>query len=265
MHQEPLLEIYGVCDLSVVPVKLEPSDKSEIGTQLLFGELFTILNKSQDGKWVYIEIVQDQYKGWIDSKQYEPVSKEYFTEFQKLQWPVCKDVMGVIQGNGKYFPILMGSTLPFYNNGTVIIGKNILRFDGEAQFINNTPDLKFLERTAKFYLSAPYLWGGKSHFGIDCSGFTQQVMRFCGKQLPRDAYQQAECGFKKPYSERLPGDLAFFHNAHGTVVHVGILLDQNVIIHASGEVRIDVLDENGILNKEKNIYTHKLSSINQIF
>lgn len=259
-----LKRAYGVCALSVVPVRMEPSNKSEVGTQLLFGDLLIIHQVSDDVKWALVEVVSDGYKGWVDVLQIIQVGEEYFIEYQKLKWPVCKELIGLVQGMGKFFPIVMGSTLPFYNDGTVIIGKDIYRFQGEVLFVQSNPNYRFLESVAKYYIGAPYMWGGKSHFGIDCSGFTQQVLKMTGFDVPRDAYLQAECGESVDYSNRMPGDLVFFHNAHGKVIHVGILLEENRIIHASGEVRIDVLNETGILNTSKNLYSHKLHSIKRI-
>ena len=121
------------------------------------------------------------------------------------------------------------------------------------------------DRTAKEFLNAPYLWGGKSFFGVDCSGFTQLVYKVNNVKLPRDAYQQAEVGEALSFvEESQPGDLAFFENAEGRIIHVGIMLDDQKIIHASGKVRIDTLDSTGIFNQEMNKHTHKLRFVKSI-
>ncbi|MFN3404129.1 MAG: NlpC/P60 family protein [Cytophagaceae bacterium] len=255
---------YGICSLSVVPVRTEPSDKAELGSQLLFGDVFTITGRSEDGKWVSIVQLQDEYKGWIDVKQYEEVGPEYYSEYKKLTWPVVNDMIGLVQGAGKVFPILMGSSLPFFYEEKVIIGKNILKYTGEVSLVAPNPDFGLIERNSRLFIGAPYLWGGKTHFGIDCSGFVQQVLKMSGYKIPRDAYLQAEAGIKVDKNEARPGDLAFFHNAHGKIFHVGILLSNQHIIHASGEVRIDIFDETGIFNPQKQSYTHKLASIVRI-
>jgi len=110
-------------------------------------------------------------------------------------------------------------------------------------------------------LNAPYLWGGKSFFGIDCSGFTQQVFRFLDKRLPRDAYQQAEEGMTVEFDETEVGDLAFFANASGKITHVGIILENMQIIHAHGAVRLDELTKEGIFSADKGGITHYLTVI----
>jgi len=256
--------IYGICNLSVVPVRTEPSDKGEIGTQLLFGDYFMILKRSQDNKWVYIQNGYDNYLGWIDFKQYKPVSKDYYELVSTADACLCKELIGLIRGEKAFFPILFGTSLPFYKNGTVVLDNEVYTFEGQVHAPKKNSTFKFLEKNAFNYLNAPYLWGGKSHFGIDCSGFVQQVYRFSGYKFPRDAYQQAEVGQSVSMSELKPGDTVFFHNDAGKVVHVGIALENNRIIHASGQVRIDTLDENGIYNADRQVYSHKLHSIKRI-
>jgi gamma-D-glutamyl-L-lysine dipeptidyl-peptidase len=255
---------YGICDLSIVPVRLEPSDKSELGTQLLFGDVFQVESISEDKKWMKIIIASDNYAGWIDVKQYKPVSKEYFDLIITYDSPLCKDLIGLLQGENKFFPILKGSVLPFYKNGHITLDNEVYKFQGEIIYPKRNNDVKFLELTARNYLGAPYLWGGKVNFGIDCSGFVQQTFRFCGFRLPRDAYQQAECGIKVNFSEIKAGDLAFFSNDAGKIYHVGIIMSSGQIIHASGEVRMDNLDNKGIFHSEKKVYTHKLAFVKRL-
>ena len=115
------------------------------------------------------------------------------------------------------------------------------------------------------YLKAPYVWGGKSIFGLDCSGLVQQLYGLVGIQLPRDARQQVEHGQPVHFVvQARPGDLAFFDNAEGRIVHVGLVLEEGRILHAHGEVRIDPLDHNGIYNKDLGRYTHKLRIIRRL-
>ena len=138
-----------------------------------------------------------------------------------------------------------------------------LVFEGSKTF-NQKPKSDIVS-TAFLYLNAPYLWGGKSPFGIDCSGFTQMVYKLCGYKLLRDAYQQSNQGDALSFIEESePGDLAFFDNEEGKIIHVGIIMENNYIIHASGKVRIDRLDHLGIYNAEQNKHTHRLRVIKKI-
>jgi cell wall-associated NlpC family hydrolase len=140
-----------------------------------------------------------------------------------------------------------------------------LQYEGSSKSLWEITGYSYFKETALQYLNTPYLWGGKTPFGIDCSGFTQQVFKICGYKLPRDAYQQALLGkIVSDIEDAAPGDLAFFTNTQGRVYHVGIILEDKQIIHASGKVKIDRIDENGIFDVENNVYTHPLSLIRRI-
>jgi hypothetical protein len=260
---DTIQEIYGICHLSVVPIRMEPSDKAEIGSQLLFGDIFTGIKKTEDAKWIYIETKFDEYLGWIDAKQFKEVSKEYFDTFNNSPSPLSNGLMGIIKGDKRFFPVMMGSTLPLLKNNVVRLDNEYFQFEGEFIYPKKT-NAGAIEQTARFYLHSPYLWGGKCHFGIDCSGFVQQVFKINGYDLPRDSFKQAEEGRIVAFEDLLAGDLVYFHNVNGRIVHVGIALPGNQIIHASGEVRIDILDQNGIYNVDRKVYTHKLSVIRRV-
>ena len=138
-------------------------------------------------------------------------------------------------------------------------------YEFEGLKISGVKPKSELINTAYMYLNAPYLWGGKTLFGIDCSGFTQMVYKLNGYKLLRDASQQASQGEVLSFIEESePGDLAFFDNEEGKIIHVGIMLENNYIIHASGKVRIDRLDHLGIYNAELNRHTHRLRVIKKI-
>jgi gamma-D-glutamyl-L-lysine dipeptidyl-peptidase len=259
-HESP----YGICHLSIVPVRLGPAESAELGTQLLFGDVFIVDEISADQKWIKITVASDNYKGWIDAKQFRKISREYYDLLLSHASPLCKSLMGLMQSDKRFFPVLMGSTLPFYRNETVTLEGEVLTFQGEIAYAKRTTDSRQLESIAHFYLGAPYLWGGKGHFGIDCSGFVQQVFKFCGYSLPRDARHQAECGLDVPFSNIKGGDMAFFADESGKIIHVGIIMHTGQIIHASGEVRIDHFDVKGIFNVEKKLYSHKLVSIKRL-
>lgn len=254
----------GICRLSIIPVRASDSDKSEMVTQLLFGDHYTILEESKNGKWLKICIFFDGYEGWIDKKQHSLISEEFFFQINHLDYKICTDVSAQIQFKKQVLHVVLGSILPIASNELFRM-EDELQYSGRAKSLWEKTGFKYFKEIALQYLNAPYLWGGKTPFGIDCSGFTQQVFKICGYKLPRDAYQQALVGKIVPdLDEAAPGDLAFFTNTEGRVYHVGIILEDNKIIHASGKVKIDLLDENGIYDVVNNIYSHPLSSLRRI-
>lgn len=252
--------MFGICNLAIVPVRLEASDRSEQVTQLLFGEHFTILE--QQAKWSKIKIAFDNYEGWIDNKQYQEISERQFNSLNESPIVLCADLIEFISNpKNELLPIPVGSSLSFLNDDSI----NINNFSFEGIRTCGIKPKSDLVKIAYMYLNAPYLWGGKTPFGIDCSGFTQMVYKLNGYHLLRDASQQATQGEVLSFIEESePGDLAFFDNEEGNIIHVGIMLDNNYIIHASGKVRIDRLDHLGIYNAETNRHTHKLRVIKKI-
>lgn len=188
----------------------------------------------------------DGYEGWMDTKQIKPVTEEYLVN-RKVTL-ITEDFSSVMTLEGKTL-LSMGSEVEF-----------------PAVASRRSHDVReSIALTAKEFLNIPYLWGGKSFFAVDCSGFVQLVYKIHNVKMPRDTYQQAEIGEALSFvEESKPGDLAFFENSEGKIIHVGIMLDNQKIIHASGKVRIDTLDSSGIFNKEMNKHTHKLRVIKSI-
>jgi hypothetical protein len=254
----------GICRLSVVPVRAEASDKSELITQLLFGDHYSVIQCSEDGKWLQIEIAFDSYRGWIDMKQHHAIQDEYFEYLNRTDFKICTDIVSSILYKKQLIQIPIGSVLPITSSELFAIEEQ-LAFNGEAKNMGERRDFEYLRQIAMKYKNAPYLWGGKTPFGIDCSAFVQQVYRICGYRLQRDASQQFQ-QLKEihKFNSSIAGDLAFFSNENGEVVHVGIVLEDNKIIHASGKVRVDQLTEEGIVNKESKIITHTLCGIKRI-
>lgn len=257
--------MYGICHLGVVPCRFEPSDKSEMVTQLLFGETFTIIKK--DKNWVHIRLNWDGYEAWIDSKQFLPLTQEQFEQQSAFPATCSADIVDLVirKSDNSVTPVLAGSTLPAYEHGKLFAAEREFSFDGEIThpLSENIPAL--VVEYATVFLNAPYLWGGRSAFGIDCSGFTQVVFKMAGIRLKRDAYQQAEQGTEVSFIEEAQaGDLVFFDNEEGKIIHVGIVLAPDKIIHASGKVRIDKLDHQGIFNHDIRSYTHKLRIIKRM-
>ncbi|MDQ0592654.1 cell wall-associated NlpC family hydrolase [Chryseobacterium ginsenosidimutans] len=234
----------GICIVTVAPVRAEGSDKAEIVTEILFGESVDILEVNKN--WTKIKMHYDGYEGWMDTKQLKPVTDEDFAK--RKVTVVTEDFSSVIMNDGKTL-LSMGSEVEFPSVAS-----------------RRSHDVReSIALTAKEFLNVPYLWGGKSFFAVDCSGFTQLVYKIHNIKLPRDTSQQVEVGESLTFvEESQPGDLAFFENPEGKIIHVGIMLDNQRIIHASGKVRIDTLDSTGIFNKELNKHTHKLRVIKNV-
>lgn len=251
---------YGISNLSIVPMRNEASDQAEMVNQILFGEHFKVLQSQK--KWSKIRLAHDSYEGWVCNKQWVEISLEDYTQLEKDISSMTTDILDIIKKKN-HQPIVIGSILPFFKSGHALIENEMYQFDGLTTpgFVNKE---KLIE-VSLMYLNAPYLWGGRSPLGIDCSGLTQMVYRLQGIKLPRDAYQQAEIGRTLSFIEESePGDLAFFDNQEGKITHVGIILKNNHIIHASGRVRIDRIDQQGIFNSEIGNHTHKLRLIKSI-
>ncbi|UYW02054.1 C40 family peptidase [Flavobacterium agricola] len=251
--------MHGICILANIPLRLEPNDRSEMTTQVLFGDFFKITE--EQGSWYKIVLEYDQYEGWVDAKQVFKISETSFATLQKTPLAVSGDIIEYVSAeNGLLLPIHLGSDLRFLSLPD--INTFNFSFDGTLYQGKNK---EVILNTAYLYLNAPYLWGGKTPFGIDCSGFTQMVYKTAGYAIPRDAYQQAAVGEVLSFIEEAePGDLAFFDNEEGKIIHVGIILANNFIIHASGQVRIDKLDYQGIYNVDTGRHTHKLRVIRKI-
>ncbi|MCB0804526.1 MAG: C40 family peptidase [Bacteroidales bacterium] len=256
---------FGAVLLSVVPVRAEPSDRAEMVTQLLFGELVVIHQKYE--QWINIRNVFDNYEGWVDSKQVEAIEEAEFNRLRSAKIRYISSPVDVIQNKtaNQFLPVLAGSTLRNNGESSFEMAGMIFSFDGETKNPDQPAKYEDLLGTAMTFLNAPYLWGGKTVFGIDCSGFMQVVFMLSGIQLLRDASMQATSGETVNFmAEARPGDLVFFDNKEGEIVHAGMIIDNNEIIHASGRVRIDTIDHQGIYNRQLKKYTHNLRVIKRV-
>jgi hypothetical protein len=253
---------YGIVQLSIIPVRQEPSHKSEQVSQLLFGETYMVTKHQEN--WLHITCTYDGYEGWIDGAQHSKLSEKDFQHVSNGPAGIALELASSAVSSSHSIPILAGSTLPFYDGLNFKISKEKFIYNGQAV----QPDINsaaLLERIAVRYLGAPYLWGGRNPFGIDCSGFTQIVYKFLDIKLLRDAYQQAEQGSIVNFIEEAQtGDLAFFGNDEGRITHVGIILKDSRIIHSSGKVRMDRIDHFGIYNDDLKKYSHKLKIIRRV-
>ncbi|KQK26340.1 hydrolase Nlp/P60 [Chryseobacterium aquaticum] len=234
----------GICVVTVAPVRAENSDRAEIVTEMLFGESADILEVNKN--WTKIKMHYDGYEGWMDTKQIKHITDEHLTN-RKVTL-ITENFASIMTNDGRTL-LSMGSEVEY-----------------AAVASRRSHNLReSIALTAKEFLNVPYLWGGKSFFAVDCSGFVQLVFKIHNIKLPRDTYQQAEVGEVLSFvEESQPGDLAFFENSEGKIIHVGIMLENQKIIHASGKVRIDTLDSSGIFNKEMNKHTHKLRVIKSV-
>lgn len=259
---------HGICGLSAVPVRAEPTDRAELVTELLFGECYSVL--LTQGNWLRIEAAADNYLGWIDYKQHRPVSDAYFKAWLAQDHPRVLDVVQVVSTATARQPITLGCRLPFFDGMTLKLGDdNALFYNGPAtnpgQASQPERQLALLRKMGQYFLSAPYVWGGKNIFGLDCSGLMQTLFGLVGVPLPRDARQQIGLGEPVDFvTQARPGDLAFFDNADGAIVHVGVVMDDGLILHAHGEVRLDPLDHHGIFNRDRQKYSHKLRLIKRL-
>jgi hypothetical protein len=252
--------MFAICNLAIIPLRAEPSDRSEIVSQVLFGEHFEILEMQK--QWSKIKLHFDNYEGWVDSKQYQIISEKNFIDLSKDAIILNTDLVEYVSNsNNELLPITLGASLSFLNHSEI----NTENFEFEGMKTSGVKPKTDLLTTAYMYLNAPYLWGGKTPFGIDCSGFTQMVYKLNGYKVLRDASQQSTQGEALSFIEESePGDLAFFDNDEGKIIHVGIMMENNYIIHASGKVRIDRVDHLGIYNAELNKHTHRLRVIKKI-
>ena len=249
-----MIDKLHICTAALAPCYSEAKDESEMITQLLFGQLLVVLEKCE-GNWLKIKNLDDNYEAWISSKQVEECEP-------KLRYDECyvtKQTLGraVSEEDSLFLPA--GSRL--YNLKNNYFNHNGKRYKWESGYNLVIADVELL---ALNFLNAPYLWGGKSILGMDCSGLIQLVYSLFEHNIPRDSGDQKKASKKIEFVNKRLGDLAFFKNKKGNVNHVGFVLDNNEIIHASGKVRIDTLTTDGIINKETNKLSHIYESIGRI-
>lgn len=259
------MEEYGFCHLSCIPVRAEASDRSEMVNQLLFGETFEVIDTFAN--WKVIRGTLDNYEGFIDQKQYLPIGEENFVSLRQAPERYPQKVFSTVQDeNGNFTWVMPASSMAGFENGILKIAKRQFTYHEPLTDTSASISGKSIIDAANLFINAPYLWGGRSMMGIDCSGLVQNVFKMHGVKLHRDASYQAKQGETLSFiSEAKCGDLAFFDNEEGEIIHVGIIDGHGNIIHASGCVRMDVIDHNGIYNKDLKKYTHKLRLIKRMF
>lgn len=254
---------FVVCPLSIAPVRKDPNDRAEMVTQWLFGETAEVLER-QD-KWSRLKFHHDGYEGWVDNKQ-------MVTSPAALPASAKRSIeaAAIVDLGETKLVLPMGAVVDFPDREDGIIHLHgMVKHTGKSTVdLNGSVTLR-TTLMARPFIGAPYLWGGRTPWGVDCSGFTQMVYMLAGVQLPRDAFQQAEVGTTVELLDlSQPGDLAFFDNDEGRITHVGFILPgpdgARYIVHASGQVRLDKLDQQGIFHMTEKRYTHKLRTIKRV-
>ena len=250
---------YALCTVPAAPVRKEDAHRTEMVNQLLFGEALEILEEK--GEWFRIRSLYDDYEGWLTHHLVTEVDEN--TARAEVNW-VVGNLVSTAKLKDQFMNLPMGSPLPGFDPESTTLWNRDYHYLGFARRAE-PGELSGITETASLWLNAPYLCGGKTLMGVDCSGFVQTIFRCNGIRLKRDAWQQAEQGKEISLEDSRRSDLAFFHNEKGKIVHVGILLGNQQIIHAAGKVRIDKLDKDGIINSDNGKRTHQLHSTRRYF
>lgn len=250
---------YAFCSVAAAPLRKEPAHRSEMTSQLLFGEGIQIID--QENEWLRVKCLLDGYEGFMTEPQVSEVPETVVQQPAKF---VTTGFLNNLEKNGTTIQLPMGCSLPSLNERDKKIW-NGFTYKGSYGSTAIIGSREQLLSCAGKWLHAPYLWGGRTFLGVDCSGFVQTVFKITGVPLLRDAWQQQGQGTLVTDREALhPGDVAFFHNEAGKIIHVGIILSGEKIIHASGTVRIDFLTRGGIIHSSSGKQTHTLHSIKRM-
>ncbi len=250
-----------------IPIRKEPSDASEMVSQLLFGETCSVVNEQDN--WVYIHTHFDNYSGWVYRKSLTLLTDKQVKQLENTNPIVIGNIITRVIDPENQHTFFLTAGCQVHE----ITDKQIYIFD--KQYHTTEPLLlkrqnhlsEIILQIALNMINIPYLWGGRSSFGVDCSGFVQTCYKIAGISLPRDANQQVLKGKQiDSLKAALPADLAFFKNKNDKIIHVGILLNSHTIIHASQKVKISQIDDIGIIDDEnKNEHSHRLAAIKRIF
>jgi len=255
---------FGICPLSIVPIRTAASENSEMSTQLLFGETFEVVGE-KGKRWLKVRCQTDNYIGWILRHQVFPITPSEFYRF-KTNFAYCLDLVQIITYNNQTVPITFGAKLSDFDGKYFKLEDKHLTFQGKSVQPNVLlANSESIQELTSIFLNAPALAGGRSPFGIDSAGLVQLVYQIVGISLPREAQQQVMFGELIDFVEEAKeGDLAFFERKDGKVHHVGIIYPNQHILHADGCVRLDRLDHYGIYQQTAGQYSHKLRVIRRL-
>lgn len=249
---------YAIVNVPVAALRRKPRHHKEMVNQLLFGETVQVL-KTKGDAWVKVKSLHDDYEGWMTLSLLEETD-----EMTALQKPVfvTAGLLTRITSDNQTLHIPIGASLPSFEEGKCRINNQIYFVDGPVyNRMDHLPSTVLMDKLVQPWQNAPYLWGGRTPLGVDCSGFVQVNFKLLGIDLPRDAWQQAQCGEPvDKLADAQPGDLVFFDDKE-EIVHVGILLNKETVIHASGKVRIDPIDKKGIIHAQTGKRTYRLKAI----
>ena len=253
---------YGVCNLNAVAMRTEPDSASEMHTQVLFGETFSI--EDETAGFYQIKTDYDDQQGWIAKHQVCLVDTEEHRRIFAAEKTFTNELVSFLtETDSMLTPLSLGAVLPDIVNNEFTIGDHAYFFEGESKY--GVYEKSQIVKSAFLYINSPFLHGGRTPFGIDSAGLIQMIYKINGHYLPRKSHEQAKLGEVLSFIEESePGDLAFFDNDEGEIIHVGILLENNYIIHCHGKVRLDRLDQSGIFNVDTHRHTHKLRVIKKM-
>jgi hypothetical protein len=255
---------YAICPLSNVPIRSNSSDKSEIVSQLLFGELAEVL-ETKGRQWAKIRCIWDNYVGWVAANQLKAITPSELSVFRE-HFAYSLELFQPLMADNEVIPVVMGARLPNFDGMRFTLDNTVYTFSGQAVFPEHIkPTAEFILKIARRYLHAPFLHGGRSPMGIDAAGLVQMVFKIANVALPREAAQQVYIGSIVDFVEQsMPGDVAFFENRTGRITHCGIILPDAEVIHAFGSVRIDKVDHYGIYDRSEKRYTHRLRVVRRM-